>query len=95
MKDTEIKIQLKPGHDPIKQKARPVPLHLQEDVGKESEILTRTGHLEKINDVDEDCFVSPVVITIKSDKSVKIALYSLENDSCNKMRPHMPKWKNC
>ena len=91
IKDTEIKIQLKPGHYPVKQKARPVPLHLQEDVGKELENLIRTGHLEKINDVDEDCFVSPVVITIKSDKSVKIALDSRKlNDSCIKMRPHMP-----
>ena len=91
IKDTKIKIQLKPGHHPVKQKARPVPLHLQEDVGKELEKLIRTGHLEKINDVDEDCFVSPVVITIKSDKSVKIALDSRKpNYSCIKMRPHMP-----
>ena len=91
IKDTETKIQLKPGHHPVKQKARPVPLHLQEDVGKELEKLIRTGHLEKINDVDEDCFVSAVVITIKSDKSVKIALDSRKlNDSCIKMRPHMP-----
>ena len=88
IKDTEIKIQLKPGHHPVKQKARPVPLHLQEDVGKELEKLIRTRHLETINDVDEDCFVSPVVITIKSDKSVKIALDSRKlNDSCIKMRP--------
>ena len=91
IKDTEINIQLKPGHYPVKQKAKPVPLHLQEDVGKELEKLIRTGHLEKINDVDEDCFVSPVVITIKSDKSVKIALDSRKlNDSCTKMRPHLP-----
>ena len=91
IKDKEIKIQLKPGHYPVKQKARPVPLHLQEDVGKELEKLIRTGHLEKINDVDEDYFVSPVVITIKSDKSVKLALDSRKlNDSCIKMRHHMP-----
>ena len=51
----------------------------------------KSGPLEKINDVDEDCFVSPVVITVKSDKSVKIALDSRKlNDSCIKMRPHMP-----
>ena len=91
IKDTEIKIQVKPGHYPVKQKARPVPQHLQEDVGKELEKLIRTGHLEKINDVDENCFVSPVVITIKSDKSVKIALDSRKlNDNCIKMRPKMP-----
>ena len=47
--------------------------------------------MEKLNDVDEDCFVSPVVITVKSDKSVKIAPDSLKlNDSFIKMRPHMP-----
>ena len=51
----------------------------------------KTGHLEKINDMDEDCFVSPVVITVKSDKSVKIALDSRKlNDSYIKMRPCMP-----
>ena len=91
IKDTEINIQLKPGHYPIKQKARPVPIHLQEDVERELKKLIRTGHLEKTNDLDEDCFVSPVVITVKSDKSVKIALDSRKlNDSFIKMRPHMP-----
>ena len=91
IKDTEINIQLKPGHYPIKQKARSVPLHLQEDVERELKKLIRLRHLEKINDVDEDRFVSPVVITVKIDKSVKIALDSRNlNDSCIKMRPHMP-----
>ena len=70
IKDTEINIQLKPGHYPIKQKARPIPLHLQQHVERKLEKLIKPGHLEKINDVDEDCFVSPVVITVKSDKSV-------------------------
>ena len=91
IKDTEINIQLKPGHYPVKQKARPIPLHLQEDVGRELEKLIKAGHLEKINNVDEDCFVSTVVITVKNDKLVKIALDSRKlNDSCIKRRPHMP-----
>ena len=73
------------------QKARPVPLHLQEDVVRELEKLLKTGHLDEISDMNEDCFVSPVVITVKSDKSVKIALDARKlNDSCIKMRPHMP-----
>ena len=91
IKVTVMNIQLKPGHYLVKQKARPIPLHLQEDVGRELEKLIKSGNLEKIKDVDEDCFVSPVVITVKSDKSVKIALDSRKlNDSCIKMRPHMP-----
>ena len=47
--------------------------------------------MEKVKHVDEYCFVSPVVITVKNDKSVKIALDSRKlNDSCIKIRPHMP-----
>ena len=91
IKDAEINIQLKPGHYPVKQNARPIPIHLQKDVGRELERLTKSGHLEKVNYVDEDCFVSPVVITVKSDQSVKIAVDSRKlNDSCIKIRPHMP-----
>ena len=91
IKDTEINIQLKPGHYPVKQKARPIPLHLQEDVGRELAKLIKAGHLEKVKNVDEDCFVSPVVITIKNDKPVKQTLDSRKvNDSCIKQRPHMP-----
>ena len=76
----------------MKQKARPIPLHLQEDVERELEKLLKTGHLEKVKHVDEDCFVSPVVITVKNDNSVKIALNSRKlNDSCIKVQPHMPK----
>ena len=91
VKDTEINIQLKPGHYPVKPKARPIPLHLQEDDGKELERLIKTGHLQKLKHVDEDCFVSPVVITVKNDKSVKIALDSRKlNDSCIKIQSHMP-----
>ena len=43
------------------------------------------------SNVDEDCFVFLVVITGKSDKSVKTALDSRKlNDSFIKVRPHMP-----
>ena len=58
----------------MKQKARLIPLHLQEVeevVGRELEKLSKSGHIEKLEDVDEDCFVSPVVIIVKNDKSVK------------------------
>ena len=47
IKDAEINIQLKPGHYPVKQKARPVSLHLQKDVGRELERQIKSGHLEK------------------------------------------------
>ena len=91
IKDTEVNIQLKLVHYPVKQKTRPVPLHLQEDVGREPDKLMKSGHLEKMNDVDEDCSVSPVIITVENDKLVKVALDSRKlNDSSIKMTPHMP-----
>ena len=75
----------------MKQKAGPILLHLQEAVGKELEKLEKTGHLENVKHVNEDCFASSVVITVKKEKSVKIALHSGKlNDSCIKNRPLMP-----
>ena len=86
-----MKIQIKPGCYPIQPKARPIPYHLQEDVKKELDRLIKSGHLERLETIEEDCFVSPVVITVKKDKTVKIALDARKlNDSCIKKRPHMP-----
>ena len=85
MKDAEIKINIqpKPDHYPVKQKTRSIPLHLQEDVGRGLQKIIRAGHLEKISLVDENCFLSPVMVTVKNDKSVKIALdFRKQNDSC-------------
>ena len=69
IKDAEINILHKPGHYPVKQKARPIPLYLQEEVGRELEKLIRAGYLEKINNVDENCFISPVVDNCLSTKN--------------------------
>ena len=90
LKHTEITIQLKPGHYPVKQKSRPIPLHLPEEVCEELEKLIKTVHLETVKHVDDECFVSPVVISVKNDKSMKIALDSRKlNNSCRKISPHM------
>ena len=47
IKITAIIFQLKLGDYAVKQQARPVPPHLQEDVGRELEKLIQSGHLEK------------------------------------------------
>ena len=65
IKYTEIIIQFKPAHYPVKQKLRPIPLHLPEEVSEELDKLIKTGHLGKVKHVVEDCFVSPVIITVK------------------------------
>ena len=91
IKNTEVKIQMKPGCYPIQQKARQIPYHLQKDVTNELDRLIKSGHLESLETIEEDCFVSPVVITVKKDKKVKIALDARKlNESCVKKRPHEP-----
>ena len=72
IKNTEVKIQIKPGCYPIQQKARPIPYHLQDDVKNELDRLTKSGHLDRLETIEEDCFVSPVVITVKWTKRSKL-----------------------
>ena len=92
IKDTEIKMQLMPGHTLSKQKTRSIPYHLQSSVEKEINNLIQSGHLEKTQNIEEDSFLFSIVETVNKHKSLNIALASKKlNDSCTKMKPHMPK----
>ena len=66
IKDLTIDLQLKKDTKPIQQKGRPVPIHFQKTVKKELEKLIESGHLEKADKTTVNCFVSPAVITIKT-----------------------------
>ena len=73
IKDTEIKIQLKTGHLPTKQRITPLPYHSKNFVEKEKNKVFKSRYLEKKKQkVNEKCSASPVV-TVKIDKSLKIA----------------------
>ena len=91
VKNVEVDIQLEEGSKLIQQKGRPIPIHLQPAVEKGFENLKKQGHIEKAKNIDENCFVSPAVITIKKDKSVKIALDSRKlNEITMKRKAQMP-----
>ena len=47
VKDTEIKLQMKPGYSPVKHKARRLPYHLFSYVEKDMKKLIQPGHLQK------------------------------------------------
>ena len=66
----------KQNHIPIQQKRRRVCLHLLEKVEYELEKLIQDKQITKLEKCPDDLFVSPVVITVKKYKSVKIALDS-------------------
>ena len=63
---------------PIQQKGRRVPITLQEKVDKEIEKLLEQGHIQNLEECSDKYFVSPIVITVKKDGSVKLALESRE-----------------
>ena len=81
---------------PIQQKERRVPITLQDkeykDFDKEINKLLRQGHIEKLKECSGKYFVSPIVITVKKDGSVKLALESRElNKQVHKNKYRMPK----
>ena len=51
---------------PIQEKGRKI---IQERVQAESE-----GHISKLEKCTSDCFIAPIVITVKKDDSIKVAL---------------------
>ena len=55
------------------QEGRRVPLQLQQAVDSEVKILLDAGHIRKIDKLTDKMFIQPVVITVKKDRSVKIA----------------------
>ena len=76
---------------PIQQKGRRVPITLQEKVDKEIDKLLQQGHIEKLNECSDKYFVSPIVITVKKDRSVNLALESWElNKQVHKNKYQMP-----
>ena len=70
--------QLNPQGNPYPHttKRRRVPLHLLEKVEIELDKLNQNKQITRLDKCPDDRFVSPVVITVKKDKSVKLALDS-------------------
>ena len=50
-----------------------MPITLQEKVDKEIEKLLEQGHIQKLEESLDKYFVSPIVITVKKDGSLKLA----------------------
>ena len=91
IKDTVVKINLKENANIIQQKGRPIPIHLQDQVAEELKRLIKNRYLERATEITEDCFVSPAIITVKKDKSIKIALDSRKlNEATIKRIAQMP-----
>ena len=73
------------------QKGRRVPINLQPRVSEELERLQTEGHIEKLSSCSDEHFISPIVITVKKDQSIKLALDSkVLNKAIHKNKYQMP-----
>ena len=70
----KVKSQFKSNYTPVHQKGRPVPLHLETQ--EELRSLQNNGHITKLEKCSDEFFISPIVITVKKDKSIKLAMGS-------------------
>ena len=75
---------------PTQHKGRRIPLHLTEKVERELKKLIDEKQIQKLTKCSDEHFISPVVITVKSDQSIKIALDSkILNDAIHKNKYQM------
>ena len=75
----------------MQQKGRRIPIHLQKAVNKELNKLINSGNLTRTNDIQQTQFVSPTVITLKKDNSVKLAMDArILNDNTIKRKAQIP-----
>ena len=68
---------------------------MQKAVDNEVGRLLKEGHIEKINEIKDDVFIQPTVITVKKDRSVNIALDARAlNQATDKDKYQMPNVEN-
>ena len=73
------------------QKGRHVPINLQPRVSEELERLQTEGPIEKLSSCSDEHFISPIVITVKKDQSINLALDSkVLNKAIHKIKYQMP-----
>ena len=95
IKNHRGKINLKSVAKISQQKGRRIPIQLQNAVDAEIKRLLKDGQKEKIKEIKDDVFIQPTVITVKKDRSVKIALDARAlNQAIDKDKYEMPNQNN-
>ena len=83
-----VKSYFHKNFQPKHQKGRRVPTNLQDRVNLK---LLEEGHIEQLNNCSDQYFISPIVITVKRDQTIKLALDSqILNNSIHKNKYQMP-----
>ena len=73
------------------QNGRRIPINLQDKVNKELKKLLDKKHIIKLSSCLDKFFISPIVITVKTDQAIKLALDSkILNKAIHKNNYQMP-----
>ena len=68
-----------------------MPITLQDKVDGEIDKLTKQGNIERLEDCSDKYFISPIVITVKKEGSVKLVLEARKlNKQVHKNKYQMP-----
>ena len=71
-----MRTQFSKEFEPIQQKDRRIPKHLQKRVEADLNKLIDQKHIIKLDKCSDKQFISPIVITVEKDQTVKLALDS-------------------
>ena len=71
-----VKSKFKTNFTPVHQRGRRIPIHLQSQVEEELKKLEKNGNIIKLDKCSDKNFISPIVITVKRDKTIKLAMDS-------------------
>ena len=75
----------------LQQKGRRIPTHIQEKVEQELRSLIDQGHIVELEKCNDQQFISRIVITVKKDQSIKLAMDSKQiNKMMHKKKYQMP-----
>ena len=75
----------------LQQRGRRIPIHIQEKVENEIQSLIDQGHIIRLDKCSNHHFISLIVITVKKDQSIKLAMDSKQiNKSIHKNKYQMP-----
>ena len=86
-----VRSKLHKKYTPTRQKRRRVPINLLDIVSDELKISSNQSHIEKLQECSDPDFISPIFITVKKDKSVKLAIDSkVLNKAIHKNKYQMP-----
>ena len=91
IRNAKIRAEFFENLKPIQQKGHSVPISLQDKEDTEIHRLINEGHIVKLQECSDKYFVSPIVITVKKDGSIKLALESRElNKQVHKKKYQTP-----